>query len=547
MSFDIVGAIYNALKDFVTWVWQWVASAINWFVNTVINTLYNIFVSVLNTLMGIVNTITSWIWNSIRSLVILPAQSALQNALAFIQKKLFGTIYIASLVKLYEIQIKDFTEKPSIKKFLLLLAKPFLLYIGLSIMWGMLSGMGYMPTIQPTTPISPIPSTPAPTSGVQQLPTAPSGISISDVFRYGASAKGGSAYIQSVADSIRYGLNTGQSTPQQLPASYDALRYGITASVITNANVGGYVDNLRYSITANVVKPAGALPSDVVRNNISARGIAMANIRASDTVYSLIKPSIVPITTIKPIDVVNSQVVSQATKTAFIGAVDMVASGVGVPYGGQTEIYLFNTNDWNTASSYVTDGSIIFVNVDINTLTSDVVQNLVNSKRVVFVIVIDTQPLNKVSIPAFYPIFYIYLVPKLYGEGGTGVIDTEFQKYFGSSIPTLIDYAYHYEVKVQGTISWTGGGACYGYKRYNTGAIIEIPYDGFWKDVEWLAKYVDAISNILLGLSNPTRILYISGYTSSLSDWHLCYPLNVCWNTLAQQRGWRVIDLRTST
>lgn len=336
MSFDIVEAIYNALKDFVTWVWQWIASAINWFINTVINTLYNIFVSVLNTLMGIVNTITSWIWNSIKSLVILPAQSALQNALAFIQKKLFGTIYIASLVKLYEIQIKDFTEKPSIKKFLLLLAKPFLLYIGLSIMWGMLNSMWYMPTIQPTTPISPIPSTPTPISGVPELPTAPLGISVSDVFRYDANARGSSAYIQSIADSIRYGLNTGQSTPQQLPASYDAMRYGITASVITNANVGRYIDNLRYSITANIVKPTGTLLSDVVRNSISARGIVMTNIRASDTVYSSIKPSIVPITTIKPIDVVNSQVVSQATNTAFIGTIDTLTTSLDAKSQVQT-------------------------------------------------------------------------------------------------------------------------------------------------------------------------------------------------------------------
>ena len=328
MSFDIVGAIYNALKDFVTWVWQWIASAINWFVNAVINTLYNIFVSVLNTLMGIVNTITSWVWNSIKSLVILPVQSALQNALAFIQKKLFGTIYIASLVKLYEIQIKDFTEKPSFKKFLLLLAKPFLLYLGLSIMWGMLSGMGYMPTIQPTTPVSPVPVTPNPTSGLPQTPTASIGINVADVFRYDADAKGGSAYIQNITDGIRYSLNTGQSTPQQLPASSDALRYGITASAITNANVGGYVDTLRYSITANTVKPVGALVSDVVRNSVSARGITMLNIRASDTVYSSIRTSSVPTLTIKPIDTVNSSVVLQAVNTAFIGTTDTVASGL---------------------------------------------------------------------------------------------------------------------------------------------------------------------------------------------------------------------------
>jgi hypothetical protein len=55
---------------------------------------------------------------------------------------------------------------------------------------------------------------------------------------------------------------------------------------------------------------------------------------------------------------------------------------------------------------------------------------------------------------------------------------------------------------------------------------------------------VDAISNILLGISRPARILYLSYYTSNDPSWHACYPLDNCWKALAQARGWKVVDLR---
>jgi len=212
-------------------------------------------------------------------------------------------------------------------------------------------------------------------------------------------------------------------------------------------------------------------------------------------------------------------------------------------------VYLFSQGDWDTAKQYVTDYSIVFCDLNIATLSSSEVQQLVSNKRVVFVIVVDTQPSYPKNSPAFYPVFYTVLAPPACHVGVKNetypVVDADFQKYLGSSVPANIDDQVHVNYKVSGTVEWCGGACGYGYKRYERGAVVEVPCDGLWKSVDWLGRYVDAISGILLGVARPARILYLSYYTSTIPEWHDCYPCDACWKALAQARGWRVVDLHT--
>ncbi|MCC6002917.1 MAG: hypothetical protein LM590_01045 [Thermofilum sp.] len=71
-----------------------------------------------------------------------------------------------------------------------------------------------------------------------------------------------------------------------------------------------------------------------------------------------------------------------------------------------------------------------------------------------------------------------------------------------------------------------------------------MPCDGFWKSADWLGKYVDAISSVLLNVSQPLRVIYMGGYTSDAPYYHKDYPLDSAWKALAQSRGWEVVDLR---
>jgi hypothetical protein len=219
---------------------------------------------------------------------------------------------------------------------------------------------------------------------------------------------------------------------------------------------------------------------------------------------------------------------------------DELASTYAVP-----TIYLFKENDWGTAKQYVDDYSIIICYMTIPTLTPDEVRQLVATKKVVFVIEVDTQPYYPYNAPAWYGVFYTVLAPRSCGMCANNVTDPDFQKFFGSSVPCDIDYNVSLSYKVSGARNWTGDSCGWGYKKYEQGAIIEVPYDGYWKDADWLGKYVDAISNILLGVSRPARILYLGHYITGDPAWHGCNPIDNCWKTLAQARGWRVVDLRT--
>jgi hypothetical protein len=208
------------------------------------------------------------------------------------------------------------------------------------------------------------------------------------------------------------------------------------------------------------------------------------------------------------------------------------------------KVYLFDTNDWVTAKQYVTDYSIIFCTYDIDTLTSDEVAALVSSREVVFVIEMDTEPYHQYDAPAWYKVFYTALAPPACGHDVYYVTDPDFQRFFGTGVPSVWDYCVSLTYKVSGTKNWAGDSCGWGYKRYEQGAIIEVPCDGVWVDVDWLGRYVDAISSILLDVGAPRTILYLGDYISN-SPWaHICYPCYVCWKALTQARGWQLFDLR---
>jgi hypothetical protein len=213
-----------------------------------------------------------------------------------------------------------------------------------------------------------------------------------------------------------------------------------------------------------------------------------------------------------------------------------------------TWVYLFNEGDWSKAKDYVDDDTIIFVTIGVGGISNTEVQNLVNSKRVVFMVEIDTEPYYPRDAPAFYNVFYTVLAPSCGYADDNYVVDPEFTNYLYDRVPADIDYFTPRTQKVSGTVDWaryTGSTICgWSYKKYSYGAIMEIPYDGFWKDVDWLGRYVDAASNILLKISRPYRILYLGRYTSGDPNWHGCYPVDACWKTLCSNRGWTLIDLR---
>jgi len=211
----------------------------------------------------------------------------------------------------------------------------------------------------------------------------------------------------------------------------------------------------------------------------------------------------------------------------------------------KTAVYLLDTNDWGKAKQYITNYTLVFASYSIPSLYSDEVEQIVSKSTVVFVVEVDTQPYYGRSVAAWYPVFYAVQNPRACGYDNGAVIDPAFQQYLGTSVPALWDYQVSIYHKVAGTVNWAGTSACgWSYKKYSRGAIIEVPCDGFWKSADWLGKYVDAISSVLLNVSQPLRVIYMGGYTSDAPYYHKDYPLDSAWKALAQSRGWEVVDLR---
>jgi hypothetical protein len=541
---EVVGAIYEALKTFVTWLWEWVASAISWFINAVAQYIYNLFISFINTLGAVVSAVAGWLWGAVKTMVIAPAQSALTNAVAFIQRKLFGTIYIAALVKLYEIEIKSFVEKPSLKKVLLMIAKPLLLYIGLSIMFGTLQGMGLMPAVQPGPLVAPTAPAPTPVAGVPTLPTAPTGIEVREVLRFSGTAKGAAALVQALADAVRFSGTAAGVAPQVPPVPSDAVRTSLAVTYTTGVRPTLAQDVVRASLYAGAARPVTVAPRDVLRSALAARGVVLPTARPSDTVYSALRASWTALPTTKVGDVVRPMYGVEWERVTLASAGDVIRSSLKVIGASGTTVLLFNTGDWNTAKLYVDDYSIIICTYGIATLSADEVRQLVASKKVVFVIEVDTEPYYPLEAPAWYNVFYTVQAPRSCGMDIGNVTDPDFQQFLGSSVPCLFDYNVDLSYKVSGTRNWAGDSCGWGYKRYEQGAIIEVPCDGLWKDADWLGRYVDAISSILLGVSRPARILYLGHYGTDYTAWHDCSTIDNCWKALAQARGWSVVDLR---
>jgi hypothetical protein len=215
-------------------------------------------------------------------------------------------------------------------------------------------------------------------------------------------------------------------------------------------------------------------------------------------------------------------------------------------------IYLFNVNDWVTAKNYITANSFIFVDYDINTLTNTEVRNLVARLPILFVNMIDTQPYHNLPCPAFYQVFYNTLKPDgdYYPDGY--VIDTCFKNILGQFLYVSFDYIVFDEYKVTGIQHWgmeqiplpTLLRGYFSYKMYESGAIIEVPFDGFWKNVSWMGQFIHAIAKCLFNMEKPVTILYLGTYTSNTPSYHVCYPIDNCWQQYASMNGYRLVDLR---
>jgi len=214
------------------------------------------------------------------------------------------------------------------------------------------------------------------------------------------------------------------------------------------------------------------------------------------------------------------------------------------------QVYVFNTDDWASMEPYITDGAVIVMNPTISTVTPDRILSVLQSKQVKLMVLIDTQPYYPKPVPALKGV--LYSVDKYTLSHYTDtfyLISPADKEYFGvESVPALYDSDTYRGDHVSQAVEWgvfplfPDWGAF--YVKIGNSYVIEVPCDGFWKDVSWLEKYLYWIPGGYPQLFPLKRVLHIASDGTDRPDWHQYPTLSQTLQAWAQQHGYAYSDLR---
>ncbi|MEM2698977.1 MAG: hypothetical protein QXF17_06650 [Ignisphaera sp.] len=149
--------------------------------------------------------------------------------------------------------------------------------------------------------------------------------------------------------------------------------------------------------------------------------------------------------------------------------------------------------EWRAIKDMFLDGDVIVFDPEINVDTAEGLKELLDKKMVKIVILIDMQPYYRRSTGMFYNLFYT-VSNFSYSTMLPNILSSCAAFWFaGLNMETCLDYAVINSDKVSGVIPWfinlTNYNYSLGFKYFNKGHIIEVPYDNMWKNEEYLIRH----------------------------------------------------------
>ena len=150
---------------------------------------------------------------------------------------------------------------------------------------------------------------------------------------------------------------------------------------------------------------------------------------------------------------------------------------------------------WNTFKNKIGNGDVIFFNLGTTVFAQEEMLNLLNSKNIKVVILLDTQMDLGSPAGSFKDLFYksdfltggpFYTTPQLSDCA---------KAHFGvDRIHYIFDYPVDSEHKLPDVVRWFGDLdpelRGFDYRYFDVGHIIEAPYDGVWWDVDTLSHFL---------------------------------------------------------
>jgi hypothetical protein len=223
---DIINGLVNFAAKAVSKVIEWVGGAVGWLWSTIYNHI-----------VKPIGDFVSWLFEAAKSVFVQPVLGFIRVALSTLQRKAFGTLYIAITYKLMLAEAKRIMEASStreaITELLWLMVKPIIIYLALSAAWKLL--MGAVPAEAFTTPpwLPAAPSLPSPpTAPPVPTPGAPVPWTLAVYDKLDAAVLGGvtAGLVLEVRDMLDHSVTGDMVLPGQLVVR-DELEAAVTGGV----------------------------------------------------------------------------------------------------------------------------------------------------------------------------------------------------------------------------------------------------------------------------------------------------------------------------
>jgi len=209
---DIVNGLVSFVANAVSKVVEWTGNAVGWLWSTI----YNYIVKPISDFV-------SWLFEVAKSVFVQPVLGFVSAALRTLQRKAFGTLYIAITYKLMLAEARKIMEASSTREavveFLWLMVKPIIIYLALSAAWKLLTGA--VPaeafTTPPWPPAAPSPPSP-PTAPQVPQPGAPLPWTLAVYDRLDAAVLGGvtAGLVLDASDVLDHSVTGGAVLPGQM-------------------------------------------------------------------------------------------------------------------------------------------------------------------------------------------------------------------------------------------------------------------------------------------------------------------------------------------
>jgi len=209
-------------------------------------------------------------------------------------------------------------------------------------------------------------------------------------------------------------------------------------------------------------------------------------------------------------------------------------------------VYILNQDDWDTAKQYIVNNTVIICGMRTTNISTEELRRILQIHKVKLLVAVDTEPSHHYPIYALKGILYMsdYAIE---GYSYYNIMDSRDRQHFGSDkVEAYFDYPNKLSIYVPNAIQWvnTGDDGGYCFVKIRDSYVPDVPYDGMWKDVNWLDKYLTWLPHGYPQTYTPIHIIQLRSGGTDVPAYHQYPTLQKTLEVWARLNGYKYMDLR---